>query len=589
MVVEPSPPLRVLWAPHGAASGAARWWPDRMSATPYADATLWFGEGVETSKRAGVFEATWADRGWQPVLGAQRVTVSATARELRIAVPAVWRAQVHFGWRDGFLFLSSELRTAAAAVAASRPALAGVAAFLADGWAGPGLGPSLYRDVWTVRPGHSATIRADGSASEVRTWSPERDDGFARQPLGTVVTRLREHLDALAERILDRHERVACLFSGGLDSSLVAATLLRRAPRRVLLMNVGSGLGTAAEGRLRDRLLREYGTVSHAVDLPARAGLISSLRAQNAVAALPAGSPFSHVFEEIMSVARDHDCDAIATGDGGDEVFAEREEVLVDLLARHRRALPTAVGHFARHSSEPGVRTLLQALSTWRALDGHGGSPHPVAPADVLLRDGLADHVAASRRATGAMAKELWADGWSYSGIGSYRRAANVPEWEPVSAAKPGFPVVSPLVDDLVVGDALALRRDALVPRARGSQPKWLLRQAALAWLPPEVALHPKIGSADGQILTRMREVEHRDLLELLGSGTAARVGLRLPAAVEDPEHPLWYGDGWIRAAALVAWLDQPTPAWPVTLSAGSVPVDPSPPARATSRPGGPE
>lgn len=588
MLVEPSPPLRVLWAPHGAAGGAASWWLDHAPAARYADDTLWFGEGVATGKRAGVIEATWADGSWQPVLSAPRVTVSGTARELRIDVPAVWRAQVHFGWRDGCLFVSSDLRTAAAAVAAARPALAGAAAFLAEGWAGPGVGSSLYRDVWTLRPGHSVAIGADGSTREVRTWRPERDDGFAGQPLGTVVTRLRKHLDALAERILDRYQRVACLFSGGLDSSLTAATLLRRAPRRVLLMNVGSGLGTAAEGRLRDRVLREYGTVSHPVDLPVRAGLLRSLRAQNAVAALPAGSLFSHVFEESMEVARDYGCDAIVTGDGGDEVFAEREEVLVDLLARHRRALPAAFGHFARHSNEPVIRTLLQATSTLRALDGHGDPPHPVAPGDVLLGHGLADEVVAARRATGALAQELWAAGWSYSGMSSYRRAAAVPEWEPVSAAAPRFPVVSPLVDELVVGDALALRRDALVTRARGNQPKWLLRQAALAWLPAEVALHPKVGSADGQILARLRAVEHREVLELLGSGTAARVGLRLPAAVEDPEHPLWYGDGWVRAAALVAWLDQPTPALPVTLLTGSVPVDPSPPAPATCRPGGP-
>lgn len=587
-MVQPSPPLRVLWAPHGAASGAVRWWPDHTPTTPQDTETVRFGDGVAVSYRDGVVDAAWADQSWQPVIGAPRVTVTVTARELRLTVPPLWRAQLHFGWRDGYLFVSSDLRTAAASVASSRPALAGAAAFLANGWAGPGVGPSLYRDVWTLRPGHSVAIRADGSTRERRTWRPERDDGFAGHPLETVVTRLREHLDALAERILDRHQRVACLFSGGLDSSLVAATLLRRAPRRVLLANVGSGLGTAAEGLLRDRLLREYGTVSHQVDLPARAGLIRSLRATNAVAALPVGSPFSHVFEEIIKVAQDHGCDAIATGDGGDEVFAERDEVLVDLLARHRRALPAVVGHFARRNGEPGLRPLLHAMSTLHALDGRGEPPHSVAPGDVLFGHGLAAQVVAARRGAGTMARELWTAGWSYSGMGSYRRAAAVPEWEPVSAAAPGFPVLSPLIDELVLGDALALRRDALVPRTRGGQPKWLLRQAALTWLPPEVALHPKVGSADGQILARLREAEHRDVLELLGSGTAAMVGLCLPAAVEDPEHPLWYGDGWIRAAALVAWLDQPLPARPVTLSAASVPVDPSPPARATSRPGGP-
>ncbi|MGH3664595.1 MAG: asparagine synthase-related protein, partial [Egibacteraceae bacterium] len=403
-------------------------------------------------------------------------------------------------------------------------------------------------------------VDADGRMNVSRVWTPERSETHAAQPLELVAGRLRDHLDDLAAEILARHENVACLFSGGLDSSLVAATLLRRAPDRVTLLNVGSDLGTAAEATLRDRLLADFSAVSHAVDLPSKSGLVHCLRAVNAASDLPTGSPFAHIFEEIITVARERGCDAIVTGDGGDEVFAEREDVLTDLLACRSRTLLTTAGYFALRRGERAATTLRHAWRRLRALDGHAELPATPSPGDVLLGEDLAQRVATARMTAHAQARELWAAGATCSGIGACRRATGVPEQEPFSSSAPGFPVISPLVDRTIVEDALALRRDHMVPAAVSGQPKWLLRQAALRWLSPQVALHPKIGSADGQILHRVRSEEHHSLLELLGGSTARSAGLRLSAAAEDPDWPLWHTDNWIRAAALVAWLDQQPP-----------------------------
>jgi hypothetical protein len=562
-VVDPSSVLRMVWAPRGGSTAAEKWWPPNTRAPSPAllaiGDTVQFGAGVTLAHRDRIVEATWRDSRWQPALGAPSLTVTVTPHDVRITVPPVWRAHAYLGWRDGCLLISSDLRTLAAAMPAAQPAPEGIAAFLAGGRAGPGVGPSLYREIWDVQPGHLIIVRPDAEWRCHRTWTPEQHEEFAAQPLGVVTHRLRAHLDELADRILRSHLRVACLFSGGLDSSLVAATLLRRAPQRVVLFNVGSALGTAAEVALRAHFLRDFETVSHPVDLPAQAGLVRSLRAINAVAALPTGSPFAHVFEEIIAVAQGHGCDAIVTGDGGDEVFAEREEVLVDLLARRSRTLPATVGFFALRNGERGTQTLRRAMRRLRALNQGALPAYRPDPDDVLLGEDLAQLVATARTAAAVQAGELWAAGWTCSGLGSYRRAAAVPEWEPVSADAPSLPVISPLMDAAVVGDALALHRDAVVSRVCGGQPKWLLRQASLEWLSPEVALHPKIGSADGQILARMRSDEHHDLLDLLGSQTARRVGLLVPATAENSDSPLWYGDGWIRAAALVAWLDQVT------------------------------
>lgn len=548
-----------MWAPRGGA-GAEIWWPDAPSADPWhlgpnCDLAL-FGTGADVTPRAGAVEASWRSGHWQPDLAQARLAIGITPCELRIDVPAVWRAHCYLGWRGNCLLVASDLRTLVAAMPSATPSAEGIACFLAGSRALAGLVPSLYRDIWEIQPGHAVIVTADARMRCIRTWTPEREQSFAAQPLGPVTGRVRAHLGELSGQILASYDRVACLFSGGLDSTLVAATF-RQAANRVTLFNVGSGLGTATEATLRSRFLRDADMVSHAVDLPPEASLLRSLRATNTVAPLPVGSLFAHVFEEIIAVAQARGCRAIVTGDGGDEVFTEREDILVDLVANRSRT-SAALGYFALLNGERGTRALSRARHRLRALNACAAPPGDRCdPNDALLADGLAELVRACRTEAAVREAELWQAGWTCSGIGRYRRAACVPEWEPVSADSPGFPVISPLVDAALVTDALSLRPDAAIVQTGRSQPKWLLRQAALTWLTPDVALHPKIGSADTQILERLRAAELPGLLDLLSSGTARSLGLTVPGAAEQASSRLWHGDGWLRGAALVAWFDQ--------------------------------
>ncbi|MFJ4189456.1 asparagine synthase-related protein [Kitasatospora sp. NPDC089509] len=572
--------LRAVWAPDSASTAArTAGWNDLLT-TGHADETapLLLNADLAARHHDGPTVAYWSDSAWQAALDSTPIVLIATTRELRIELPPVWRAEIHLAWDGASLLLSSDLRTLAWAVGARTPDPDGAAAFLTGARWTRGLLPSLYRGILTLQPGHAAVIRPDRTIRAEAIWTPHRNPEHASQALGTSTVQLRDRLDDLADRILTRHRRVACLFSGGLDSTLIAAALLRRAPDRVVLLNVGSGLGTPAEERLRARFLRQYGATSEPVDLPAKPGLVASLRDVNAVTALPTGSPFAAAFEEILAVAHtDFDCDAIATGDGGDEVFAERDELLVDLLARHPRALPAALGHHALRTQQRGVEPLLRAHRTLRHLRGHAPAPgHTATALDTLLGDALTEQVASARAKALHADRERWLQGWTWSALGSARRAAAVPEWEPASTQAPGIAVLSPLVDAQIIAPALALHRAALQPSVVGFQPKWLLRQAALAWLDPQIALHPKIGSADGTILHAVRTDEHGDLLDLLGSTTAQRIGLRLPSDTEHPDHPLWHSEEWIRPAALTAWLDQAAPRPPhrpsVTVSSPSAP-----------------
>jgi asparagine synthetase B (glutamine-hydrolysing) len=428
------------------------------------------------------------------------------------------------------------------------------------------------------------TVRDGLQLDCAREWRPEIDDQYNTAPFHSAMLQVRQNIEELAETILKSHSRVACLFSGGLDSSLVAAVLLLRAPERVVLFNLGSGFGTTTETYLRARFLSEFKTVSHAVNLPADASLVRSLRATNTISPLPVGSIFSHVFEEIISAAQSHGCDAIATGDGGDEVFLERETVLVDLLARGHRMLVPAAAYFALRNDERITHPLGRALRIRQAL--WQGNPIQSSnwPEQILFGASLAEEVANAVARADANTRKLWQEGCTLSGIESWRRAASVPEWEPINAAAPTFSVLSPLVDDSVIDAALKLRREDFFPLGLGNHAKRLLRHSALAWLPADIAMHPKIGSADGELLRRMRSEEHDALLDLLSSETARRVGLNIPGSAETPDAPLWRNDRWVRAAALVAWFDQHPPpgsarreAANVTLVNVSAPVEPTP------------
>jgi hypothetical protein len=177
----------------------------------------------------------------------------------------------------------------------------------------------------------------------------------------------------------------------------------------------------------------DVGVVSTPVDLPADAGLVRALRAVNAVSDRPTGSPFTAVFEHIIAAALDRGSRAIVTGDGGDEVFTEREEVLVHLLAARSPTLPAAVGYFVLRNGERGTATLYRAACELATLTDRVPPRVPGHPSDVPLGPELARHVVDARGSaltTGRdcggrvapVGNRLVAAGRRRAGVGAHRR-----------------------------------------------------------------------------------------------------------------------------------------------------------------------
>jgi hypothetical protein len=553
------PPLRIAWDPaHPPPS--RNWWPaspPHDPGTPAGNATAGAGVGV-TRDDAG-WHIQWHDPSWPPgPVSERQITVAITPDRMEITVPPAWRAAAYYGWRGPRLLVSSSIRVLAAALSLSAPDPAATASFLACGHSiGRGDVPSLIRGIRRVEPGHAVLLSAGRATRSTRRWRPDSEPAFRSATLEQAVHAVRRDLDAQARQLAAAHDRIACLFSGGLDSTLIAATLMRHCPGQVRLMHAGSGLGTPAEATLRQRFLHQHGASSLAVGVPRETGLLDALRSANQGSDFPVSCLFTHVFHAIIGQAASMGCDVLVTGDGGDEAFAERELLLTDLLATRRyRHLVPALGYFAARRGERSTRLLARARARLWFLGeispglpaGHENAPGSAPPAH--------QGAAGARADRWQVIRQLWREGWPASAADSYLRAAGVPEWEPAGPSGCNVSAVSPLASARLVQDGLSLRRDALVRPVAGFQPKWLLRLAALDRLPASIAMHPKIGSADGQILAAISTQEREAIISLLTGPTARAAGIRLPADAHDPASQLWQSGDWARPAALVTWLD---------------------------------
>jgi asparagine synthase (glutamine-hydrolysing) len=86
---------------------------------------------------------------------------------------------------------------------------------------------TLYRNIYRVLPAHLMQVKADGSVSEHRYWSPA-DIRPVRLPSDQAYADgLRDCLDKAVRRQMRSAHPIGCLLSGGLDSSSVSALAAR--------------------------------------------------------------------------------------------------------------------------------------------------------------------------------------------------------------------------------------------------------------------------------------------------------------------------------------------------------------------------
>ena len=174
-----------------------------------------------------------------------------------------------------------------------------------------------FRAIRKLAPGELVSIRR-GRIEKVRYWRPTPRDltGLAREDVAGLVRRTVE--ESVRLRMVS-DVPLGCFLSGGLDSSVVAATMARLSSEPVRTFSIGFDEAPYDELRFARLLARHIGADHE-----------EFVVRPDAVAALPeivrhCGEPFGDssavAVWHVAQLARKHVSVALS-GDGGDEVFA---------------------------------------------------------------------------------------------------------------------------------------------------------------------------------------------------------------------------------------------------------------------------
>jgi asparagine synthase (glutamine-hydrolysing) len=102
---------------------------------------------------------------------------------------------------------------------------------------------TILRDVRALPPGHLMVVAADGGRRSAPYWAPapNRVPGLRRAPYGEILEAARETIGDSVRRQLISDAPLGAFLSGGLDSSLIVATMRRWHAGPVQTYSVGFG------------------------------------------------------------------------------------------------------------------------------------------------------------------------------------------------------------------------------------------------------------------------------------------------------------------------------------------------------------
>jgi asparagine synthase (glutamine-hydrolysing) len=363
--------------------------------------------------------------------------------------------------------------------------------------------------------------------------SPNPDSEASRSELAARAA-------ALLERSVERQSvadvPVAALLSGGIDSSLVVAAHVRSTGRAIKTFNVGFPDRAHDETPMALATARRYGTEHHTIRLND-----SDITADSIFSLLrhfdqPFADPSLVPTYRVASAVRQHGIICTLTGDGGDEAFGGYPEFwragrLAQLMATPAWVLATAGGiakPLSRWTRNHG-RQALKAVQLARA----GRSRPPAllaglctylseADKDELVRpaaraglSGVQRHFGDAGADIDALSRQMTGNHFAVGLPSDMLRKVDM------MSMRAGIEVRVPMLDEELVDLAMSLPH-AL--KTDGRSGKLILRDVAEAWLPPEVASHPKHGFTI-PLDVMVRNDFHQALADLLEGPSSRTAG----------------------------------------------------------------
>ncbi len=403
------------------------------------------------------------------------------------------------------------------------PDRTGVAHWIAAG-ARPGPG-TLFDGVTRLSPG--AMLLLDRRGVRERTyWRPR-----FRAPSPCAPPEAAERVLAALRRSIGRRlagaERVGVLMSGGLDSASVAALACADSPRLVRAYAGVFPLHPAVDesqliAELRGRL-RMPCTLAEVVP----GGLVRSALDAARVSRLPLLGWGDFWTAPLLAAAAGDGVQLTLGGDGGDELFGPRVQLLADLLRRGRlRGALNAARRLPGAGSRPPRRAVASLIARHALADGL-----PPALGDLLARraarrDAPAWLLPATARALAETSdRNAWAhlDGprwWSYAAHGLTRgiEHAGIFEHQRLRAASAGLQARHPLFDLDLLELVLDLPPELSLDPFRNRP---LLRAAMAGLLPDSVRLRAAKAWFDSLIVDSLTGADAPVVRALLCDPTA--------------------------------------------------------------------
>ena len=195
---------------------------------------------------------------------------------------------------------------------------------------------SIIAGVHKLPPGHSLTLRADGTRKLVRYWEVnfEPDHSHGEE---YFAERLRQILEESVDMHLVSDVPVGAFLSGGLDSSSVVAIMARRSDRPIKTFSIGFEEQGFNETDAARRVAEQFGTEHTELILkPDVEAMVEDI-------AWHLDEPFgdsSAIPTYMVSKLAAEQVKVVLSGDGGDELFAGYDKYRVEQRERRYEYAP---------------------------------------------------------------------------------------------------------------------------------------------------------------------------------------------------------------------------------------------------------
>lgn len=437
---------------------------------------------------------------------------------------------------------------------------------------------TFVKGVTRIPPGQARTLSRSTIAMELY-WQPSSLAG-AQKRLPEGLHDVRQAMTHSIERHLGPNDSVGIFFSGGLDSSTLAALSVRllNDANKVRLYSLDSSVSTKAEVALRRYLAASLGIALVELPLPQSTDLVSSWRHLNRTSSSPIISLLIEGDQALAESAAQSGVTIMFSGDGGEELFQTKRIALSDTLRqRHIKGSLNFLAYLNASNDDLlrtiitwGVYPLLAHLANeqqWliaREFSSHlvNKLPSPYRVSTDLYQlfgqffeEWRSEVETAVHRDHHSRVKQ----GWLLNDYESYMDLLSAPAQVTDLPLRAGGTMVvrAPLLDPEIFSAITDIR---LIDRAHvdmQSFTKQILRKVTQGLLPDPVRVHPKTNVSD--LFWRVCRHHQREVTDLHNSPSLSKLGI-IPNPNFDqlrdfPERK--WGMHYMLMLALGIWLDE--------------------------------